>query len=164
MLNNKQISKLLYDFVVKNKSICEDAYNNNWLGYYIDRNTDGLLGYMRYSYQKQIKTLLLANNQIKDDEYPVPFPFFATPETLEIYSFFNSDYFKNEVKKNGSAVDFYNKEHFKILEKIGKSQSTKIIIETAGQKSDRIISFENWLNSLNKYYQKHLAEEYETIF
>ncbi len=151
MHNNDQITALLYNFVEGNKSICEDAYNNNWLGYYIDRNTDGLLGYMRYSYRKQIKTL-------NGNDLPIPFPFLGTPDSLEIYSFFNSNYFVKEVKRNGKPTEFYKKDHFKILEKIGKTRRPPMTTETPYKEGDRILSFENWVKSIEKYHRNSFEE------
>jgi hypothetical protein len=146
MLENKQLSKFLYNFIVKNQSLCKQAFDNNWLGYFIDRDTAGLLGYMRYSYKKQLKVL-------ENNNSPIGFPFLLTKNTAEIYNFFNSDFFNQNVVKNNSVVDFYSKDHFTILEKMVKF------------KKEKTITFENWTDWVNKYYKSKIEKQYEdTIF
>ena len=96
--------------------------------------------------KKQLK--VLENNNL-----PIGFPFLLTKNTTEIFNFFNSDFFNQNVVKNNSVVDFYNKDHFTILEKMVKF------------KKEKTITFENWVDWVNKYYKSKIEKQYEdTIF
>ena len=140
-MDNKRVEELVFDFFVKNENICREAYNAGWLGN-IWRSNEGLLGYMRYSYKKQQRILLLNNNQIEPTRYVVEFPFFENEATLPIKLFFNSDFFKKSVLENNEITHFYKKEHFDILKKLYK---TKINLDF------QIIA--------NCFKKKHLTEE-----
>ena len=54
------INYLLQDFISNNKYICELAIAEGWIGnYYQTQISEGLLGYMVFSYQKHILRKLL---------------------------------------------------------------------------------------------------------
>lgn len=112
---DKMIENLVLQFVIDNKTRCDFALRDGWLGYYW-KSHDGLLGYMRYSFHMQNKILLLHKKQITEKDYLVVIPFNSQDAKL-IVPFFNGDFFKNEVIKNDKLKPFYKREHFDIIKK-----------------------------------------------
>ena len=112
---DNDIEKLVLQFVIDNKAKCEFALKDCWLGYPW-KSGDGLLGYMRYSFNMQNKILLLEKKQITEKDYIIAIPIHPQDAKL-IVPFFVSDYFKSEVIKNNDLKSFYKKEHFEIIKK-----------------------------------------------
>jgi hypothetical protein len=92
------------NFLEREVIICEQAKEEGWLGESWRGGQNGLLGYMRTSYQRQLKILSYPL-------VPVCIPNFPP----EIYYFFVGDWFENETCKNGCVQAIFKKEHFNYL-------------------------------------------------
>ena len=95
------INYLLQDFISNNKYICELAIAEGWIGnYYQTQISEGLLGYMVFSYQKQDAIL---NNK----EEALKFPFRYNPDDMkELKDFFCLNFFRDDVIRNGKITHF----------------------------------------------------------
>lgn len=99
-----EAEKYISQFMMNETILVERAKQEGWLGEPWAKSSRGLLGYMRYSYALQIKFL-------KELTQPVR----AFSNDITILNFFKSDFFKNEVLKNGKVKAFYKAEHFDII-------------------------------------------------
>jgi hypothetical protein len=113
--SNHMIENLILQFLIDNKTKCEIALKDGWLGYPW-RDKGGLIGYIRYSFHMQNRILLLNKKQITEKDYHILQPFELLDAKL-IVPFFKGDYFKNEVIKNNKLKPFYKKDHFDIIKK-----------------------------------------------
>ena len=115
------INYLLQDFISNNKYICELAIAEGWIGnYYQTQISEGLLGYMVFSYQKQDAIL---NNK----EEALKFPFRYNPDDMkELKDFFCLNFFRDDVIRNGKITHFFKREHFNIIKKYDKMKYSNL--------------------------------------
>ena len=119
------------NFVKNNQELTELAFNEGWLGEPWDKGMNGLLGYMRYSYNKQS---LILNGEPKFIQVPNFYNY-----TKQIVEWFNSNDFKNRVDDLTRSFAFiYNKNHFDLLKKI-KANAV-----------ERKITYNHFCNRVNK--------------
>lgn len=122
------------NFVKTNQQLCETAFNEGWIGEPWDRGMNGLLGYMRYSYNKQS---LILNGEPKFIQVPNFYNY-----TKEIIEWFKSNNFKDQINDLTRSFAFiYNKNHFDLLKKIKVEQIEKI-------------TFTHFCNYINKIAEK----------
>jgi len=119
------------NFVKNNQELTEQAFNEGWLGEPWDKGVNGLLGYMRYSYNKQS---LILNGEPKFIQVPNFYNY-----TNEIINWFKSNDFKNRVDDLTRSFAFiYNKNHFDLLKKIKANMV------------ERKITYNHFCNRVNK--------------
>ena len=136
----KDIETEIKVFVAQFKNLCDRAGIEGWLGSFISKDHKGLLGYMRMSYAMQLKIL---NNY----SFLVPCYFLND----DIYKFFKSSNFYDEVKKNNCIKTFYKNEHFEFLK-----------AEAKDFKANYSFSIEDLMNKLKEQIEKNkkIEEEY----
>lgn len=99
----EQIDKLFESPNLKIVNLILKAKNEGWLGARIQKDNKGLLGYFRTNFGKQIKILQNLGNHL---------PIWQS----ELTGFFRSDFFSNEVRRNGYVSELlFKEEHFKFL-------------------------------------------------
>jgi hypothetical protein len=99
----EQITSLLRLDDVEIHNLLEQAKNEGWLGSTLPRDYQGLLGYYRTCFGKQIKILKEIDN---------PIPIYYT----EFLKWFRCDHFKVATLKNQKiSVDLIKHEHFDII-------------------------------------------------
>ncbi len=119
------------NFVKNNQELTERAFNEGWLGEPWDKGMSGLLGYMRYSYNKQS---LILNGEPKFIQVPNFYNY-----TNQIINWFNSNDFKDRVDDlTRSFVFIYNKNHFDLLKQIKANAA------------ERKITYNHFCNRVNK--------------
>jgi len=100
----EQINKLFESSNLKIVNLIQKAKNEGWLGERMLKDNKGLLGYFRTNFGKQIKILNNLGNHL---------PIWQS----ELTGFFRSDFFSNEVRKNGYVSEFlFKEEHFEIIQ------------------------------------------------
>jgi hypothetical protein len=99
----EQIASLLRLSDVQIHNLLQQAKNEGWLGSKLPRDYQGLLGYYRTCFGKQIKILTKIDN---------PIPIYYT----EFLHWFRGDHFKvATLKKQKISVDLVKHEHFDII-------------------------------------------------
>jgi hypothetical protein len=99
----EQIASLLRLGDVEIHNLLQQAKNQGWLGSKLPRDYQGLLGYYRTCFGKQIKILKEIDN---------PIPIYYT----EFLHWFRGDHFKDATLKNQKiSVDLVKHEHFDII-------------------------------------------------
>jgi len=99
----EQIDKLFESSNLKIVNLIQKAKNEGWLGERMLKDNKGLLGYFRTNFGKQIKILNNLGNHL---------PIWQS----ELTGFFRSDFFSDEVRRNGYVSEFlFKEEHFEII-------------------------------------------------
>jgi hypothetical protein len=99
----EQIASLLRLGDVEIHNLLEQAKNEGWLGSKLPRDYQGLLGYYRTCFGKQIKILKEIDN---------PIPIYYT----EFLHWFRGDHFKDAtLKKQKILIHLVKREHFDII-------------------------------------------------
>jgi hypothetical protein len=99
----EQIDILFESSNLKIVNLIQKAKNEGWLGERIPKDNKGLLGYFRTNFGKQIKILNNLGNHL---------PIWQS----ELTGFFRSDFFSDEVRRNGYVSEFlFKEEHFEII-------------------------------------------------
>jgi hypothetical protein len=99
----EQIDKLFESSNLKIVNLIQKAKNEGWLGARMPKDNKGLLGYFRTNFGKQIKILNNLGNHL---------PIWQS----ELTGFFRSDFFSDEVRRNGYVSEFlFKEEHFEFI-------------------------------------------------
>jgi len=99
----EQINKLFESSNLKIVNLIQKAKNEGWLGERMLKDNKGLLGYFRTNFGKQIKILNNLGNHL---------PIWQS----ELTGFFRSDFFYDQVRKNGYVSELlFKEEHFEII-------------------------------------------------
>jgi hypothetical protein len=99
----EQIDKLFESSNLKIVNLIQKAKNEGWLGARMLKDNKGLLGYFRTNFGKQIKILNNLGNHL---------PIWQS----ELTGFFRSDFFSDEVRRNGYVSEFlFKEEHFEFI-------------------------------------------------
>lgn len=99
----EQINKLFESSNLKIVNLIQKAKNEGWLGERMLKDNKGLLGYFRTNFGKQIKILNNLGNHL---------PIWQS----ELTGFFRSDFFSDEVRRNGYVSEFlFKEEHFQFI-------------------------------------------------
>ena len=99
----EQIDKLFESSNLKIVNLIQKAKNEGWLGERMLKDNKGLLGYFRTNFGKQIKILNNLGNHL---------PIWQS----ELTGFFRSDFFSDEVRRNGYVSEFlFKEEHFEFI-------------------------------------------------
>lgn len=101
-----EIEDLITGFITsyQNTDFYENAKYQGWLGHQIQKDGNGLLGYMRTSFAIQKKA-------IDNLDILLPIPFMDA----RIVNFFRSDFIRDAAREKGYPTAIYKKEHFQIL-------------------------------------------------